>query len=87
MRIVADFFIESAQHRDTGPQRVHRMRRFRQKLEHLLDFLWQRTLGRNLLLKFVELLAVRQLAVQQQVSDFLERRFGAHFVNVVAAIH
>ena len=63
------------------------MRRFWQELEHLLDFLWQRTLGRNLLLEFVQLFAVWQFAVEQQIRDFFEGRFVAHFVNVVAAIH
>ena len=53
----------------------------------MLDFLRQRALSRNLLPEFIQLFAVRQLAVEQQVSDFFERRFVAHFVNVVAAIH
>ena len=85
--IVTDVFVERAQHRDAGAQRVHRVRRLRQKPQQFDHFLWQLALSGDLFLEFLQLLAVGQFAVQQQISDFLERGLVAHLVNVIAAVH
>src|ERR1700682_5519815 len=63
------------------------MRSFRHEPQHLHNRRRQWSLARNLARKFSELLETRQLAVQQQVGDFLEAGLLRHFVNVVAAIH
>ena len=47
----------------------------------------QRTLGRQGGGKFSQLFDRRQLAVEKEISDFLEVRLLRHLVNVVAAIH
>ena len=87
MRVITYIFVERAQHRHTSAEHVHRMRRLRQKPQHLDDFLRQLALRGDLFLEFLQLLSVRQFAVQEQISDFLERRLVAHFVNVIAAVH
>src|SRR6266567_7101978 len=58
-----------------------------QKPEHFGHWAGQRTLRGNLLGKLGQLFSVRQLAIEQQVSDFLKTRLLRHFMNVVAAIH
>src|SRR6266487_2760795 len=63
------------------------MGRWRQQPQHFYDMRRQLALSRNLLGESVELFDVGQIAVEQQVSDFLETGPLRHFMNVVAAIH
>src|SRR5438552_11655973 len=63
------------------------MGRWRQQPQHFYDRRRQFALSPNLFRESVELFDVGQLAVEQQVSDFLEAGPLRHFMNVVAAIH
>src|SRR5207245_11358397 len=63
------------------------MGRWREQSQHFYDRRRQCTLSRNLFRESVELFDVGQLAVEQQVSDFLEAGPLRHFMNVVAPIH
>ena len=87
MRVVAQIFIEGAQHRYAGAQQIHRMSLTRQKPQHFGHRTRQRALGGNLLCELDQLFAIGQLAVKQQVSDFLKAGLVRHLMNVIAAIH
>ena len=63
------------------------MSRTRHESQHLHHRRGQVPFRRNLLSELRKLFHVRQLSVEQQVSDFLKAGLLRHFVNVVAAIH
>ena len=87
MRVVAQVFVERAQHRHTGAQHVHRMSLAWKQPQHFRHLPRQCALRSNLLPEIGQLLPIGQLAVQQQVRDLLETRLLRHFMNVVTAIH
>src|SRR6266498_3094337 len=63
------------------------MRRSRHEPQHFNDRLWQIALRRNLSGKLRKPFHIRQLAVEQKISDFLKACPLRHFMKVVAAIH
>src|SRR5215472_6435992 len=63
------------------------MRRLWKKVQHFDYLFWQIALRGDLFAKFLQLLGIRQFAVEEEVGDFFERRFVGHLVYVVAAIH
>src|SRR6266545_5578520 len=63
------------------------MSRAREQPQHFHNRRWQRTVRGELLPKLRQLFGAGQLAVEQQVSDFLITCLLRHFMNVVAAIH
>ena len=63
------------------------MRLVRQEPQHFDHWTRQRAFRGNLLCKLHQLFAIRQLAIEQQVSDFFKARLPRHVVNVVAAVH
>src|SRR5438093_11820230 len=63
------------------------MRRSRHEPQHFDDRLWQLAFRSNLLPELRKLFHIRQLAVKQEISDFLEACSLRHLMNVVAAIH
>src|SRR4029077_6343021 len=63
------------------------MRVAREKSEHVGYRPWQRAFAGNLLCEFLQLLRVRQLSIEQQISDLLESGLFGHPMNVVAPIH
>src|SRR5262249_38774440 len=63
------------------------MRSAREKPQHFRYLLRQPAFAGDLLRKVLELLCVWQLAVEQQISDLLERSLLGHPMNVVAPIH
>ena len=63
------------------------MRVVREKSQHLRYRFGQPAFAGNLLREFLQLLRVRQLSIEQQISDILERGLLSHLMNIVAPIH
>ena len=63
------------------------MRVAREKSQHFRYWPGQLAFAGDLLREFLQLLRVRQLAVEQQIRDLLESGLLGHPMNVVAPIH
>ena len=86
LAVVRGFRQHAAQHRDSGSQHVHRMRRGRQQLQSLFDCRGQAAQRPQACFVPGQLRRVGQLAMHQQVGHFLILAMRGQFFDVVAAI-
>jgi hypothetical protein len=84
--VIVLFGQHAAQRRRARAHHVHRVRGRRQRFERGLDGVRQAAPHPQLGLVALQLAGVRQLAVHQQVSHFLEFRAARDVQDVVAAV-
>jgi hypothetical protein len=86
LRFPITLLFETAEHRCSGAQYVHRMRIARKHLERLLQRLRQVALAGDALAKGIELGLRRQVLVEQKVRDLAIARLLGQVLDVVAAV-
>jgi len=84
-RVVGHLGVEGRERRDRGAQHVHRMGTC-ERADDVVRGGRQRARGLQLRVERFELGACRQLAVEEQVAGFLERRALGQVVDRIAAI-
>src|SRR5690606_9285156 len=78
--------VESRLRAEEGGEHAHGMRCRREAIQYFLDILMNEGMGLYVMRKRFQLLAVGQVAKDQQVSDLFKRRFFSQVLDSISAV-